>query len=114
MVIRASSGKEVDALVADLSSASAIKRDGAVARLTVIGQRAVERLIALSSNSKASVTARVAAFRALEGIAEPRGLPPALAAFADPDSSIAEPRTKLVGDRTNAEADAAPGVCFVF
>lgn len=89
MVIRASSGKEVDALVADLSSASAIKRDGAVARLTVIGQRAVERLIALSSNSKASVTARVAAFRALEGIAEPRGLPPALAAFADPDSSIA-------------------------
>lgn len=89
MVIKASSGKEVDALVADLSSESAIKRDAAVARLTVIGQRAVERLIKLTSNSKASTAARVAAFRALEGIGEPRGLQPALAAFAEPDASVA-------------------------
>ena len=89
MVIKASSGKEVDALVADLSSESAIKRDAAVARLTVIGQRAVERLIKLTSNRKASAVARVAAFRVLEGIGEPRGLRPALAAFAEPDSAIA-------------------------
>ena len=89
MVIRASSGKEVDALVADLSSESAIKRDTAVARLTVIGRRAVDRLVELSSNSKASAAARVAAFRALEGIGEPRALQSALATFAEPDSSIA-------------------------
>jgi HEAT repeat protein len=89
LVIKASSGKAVDALVADLSSESAIKRDAAVARLTVIGQRAVERLIKLTSNSKASAVARVAAFRALEGIGEPRGLQPALAAFAEPDASVA-------------------------
>src|SRR5262249_4763981 len=52
------------------------------------GQRAVDRLIKLSSNSKTSTAARVAAFRALEGIGEPRALQPALAAFAEPDSSI--------------------------
>lgn len=89
MVIKASSGKEVDALVVDLSSESAVKRDAAVARLTVIGQRAVDRLIKLTANSKASSPARVAAFRALEGIGEARGLHAALAAFAELDSAIA-------------------------
>src|SRR5438046_134016 len=40
VAIRTSSGKQIAALVADLASASAITRDGAVARLTVIGSRA--------------------------------------------------------------------------
>ena len=88
MVIKASSNKEIDGLVADLSSDSSIKRDAALARLTVIGSRALDRLIALASNADASSSARVAAFRALERIAEPRGLRPALTAFNDPDSSI--------------------------
>jgi hypothetical protein len=88
VVIKASSSKEIDTLVADLSSASAVTREGAVARLTVIGQRAVERLAGLASDSKSSSAARVAAFRALEGIAEPRALQPALAAFADSDASV--------------------------
>jgi hypothetical protein len=89
LVIRASSGKQVNALIADLSSESAIKRDAAIARLTVIGERAVDRLTGLTSNPGASPAARIAAFRVLEAIAEPRGLASALAAFADPDSSIA-------------------------
>ena len=42
MVIKASTGRQVDALIADLASPSAITRDGAVARLTVIGERAVQ------------------------------------------------------------------------
>ena len=88
MVIKASSGKEIDALVADLASDAAVKRDAAVARLTVIGARAVERLIALATNPTASSSARIAAFRSLEGIAEARALQPALAAFTDPDPAI--------------------------
>jgi hypothetical protein len=88
LVIKASSSKDIDALVCDLSSDSAIKRDTAVARLAVIGPRAVERLSGLASNSTAPASARVAAFRSLEAIAEPRGLGPALAAFADPDASV--------------------------
>ena len=88
MVIKASSSKEIDALVADLSSDSAIKRDGAIARLSVIGQRAVERLVGLAADSKSSPAVRLAAFRTLENIADPRALPPALAAFADSDTSV--------------------------
>jgi len=44
--IRASSSKQIESLVADLGAARALTRDAAVARLTVIGSRAVERLIA--------------------------------------------------------------------
>ncbi len=54
VVIRASSGKEVDALVGDLSSPSAVARDGAVARLTVIGARAVQRLLDVARTAAAS------------------------------------------------------------
>src|SRR5205823_3704029 len=60
VVIKASSGKAIDALVADLASDAAVKRDAAVARLTVIGARAVERLIALATNVSATSSARVA------------------------------------------------------
>jgi HEAT repeat protein len=88
LVIKASSSKQIVALVADLSSDSAFTRDAAVARLTVIGQRAVERLVGLASNSDASPSSRIAAFRSLEAIAEARALQPALAAFADSDSSV--------------------------
>ena len=80
VVIRASSGKEVMALVGDLSSPSAVMRDGAVARLTVIGARAVQRLLDVARTATASPVARAAAFRALEAIAEPRALATALAA----------------------------------
>jgi hypothetical protein len=88
LVIKASSSREIDALVADLSSDRAVKRDAAIARLTVIGQRAVDRLVGLAADSKSSSAARIAAFRALESIAEPRALQPALVAFADSDASV--------------------------
>jgi hypothetical protein len=88
VVIKASSSKEIDALIADLSSDSAVERDAAIARLTVIGQRAVDRLVGLAADSKSSSPSRIAAFRALESIAEPRALQPALAAFADSDASV--------------------------
>jgi hypothetical protein len=56
--------------------------------LTVIGQRAVDRLVTLASNRSAPATARIAAFRSLEAIADARALPAALGAFADADSSV--------------------------
>jgi HEAT repeat protein len=89
LAIRASSSKEVETLVADLSSDSSLKRDAAVARLIVIGPRAVDRVVRLASNRAASATARIAAFRSLEAIADPRALPAAVEAFADADPSIA-------------------------
>ena len=80
--MRASSSKHIDALVADLGAVSAVTRESAVARLTVMGARAVERLIAAAA-SGSDVAARAAAWRTLEAIADARALEPALAALAD-------------------------------
>ena len=82
MAIKASSAKQIETLIADLSAGRAVTRDAAVARLTVIGSRAVERLIALT-RSGADVVARTMAWRALEAIGDPRALEPALDTLAD-------------------------------
>ena len=74
--------------MADLASPSAITRDGAVARLTVLGERAVSRLMALMADHDATTDARVAAIHALEGIGDMRAFDPALAALDDPDPAI--------------------------
>src|SRR5436309_15664326 len=79
--IRASAAKQIDALVRDLSSPDAVTRDAAAARLTVLGSRAVERLLALAE-SNAEPMARAAAWRTLEAIGDPRALDPALRALA--------------------------------
>lgn len=89
MVIKASSGKEIDALVGDLASEVSVRRDAAIARLTVIGARAVERLIRLASSRTAAPSARISAFRTLESIADARALETALEAFADSDNTVA-------------------------
>src|SRR5712691_12917161 len=100
VAIRASSSKHIDRLIADLSAGRVVTRDAAVARLTVIGSRAVERLIALT-RSNADAVARTAAWRALEAIGDPRALEPALDTLAD---ASADP----------AAGGAAAGVARVF
>src|SRR5262249_10041356 len=52
------------------------------ARLTVIGSRAVDRLIALATSEAAPADARAAAWRALDAIGDARALEPALQALA--------------------------------
>jgi HEAT repeat protein len=80
--IRASSSRQIESLVADLSAADAATREAAVARLTVMGSRAVERLAALAGSS-APAGARTTALRTLEAIGDPRALTPALHILAD-------------------------------
>ena len=72
MVIKSSSSRQIDALMADLMSEHQVVREGATARLTVIGGRAVERLTALVERREGAPSSRVAALRALEGIADQR------------------------------------------
>ncbi len=67
-----------------------------MARLTVIGARAVERLLA-AADSSAGAGARAAALSALEGIADPRALPVALAALDHPDATVASAAAGLAG-----------------
>jgi hypothetical protein len=84
VAIRASASRHIDALVADLSAAGSATRESAVARLTVIGSRAVERLIA-AAKAGGDAAARATAWRTLEAIGDPRALEPALAALAAAD-----------------------------
>jgi len=88
VAIKASASKQIDALVADLASANAVRREAAIARLIVLGPRAVERVADLAGSPQAGV-ARAAAFRTLEGIADPRGLDPALRSILDTDPQVA-------------------------
>jgi hypothetical protein len=92
VAIRASSAQQIEILVADLASPSGVTREAAIARLTVIGPRAVGRLIAVAK-SGATRDARLGAWRALDAIADDRALAPALAllgaAGADPLEGVA-------------------------
>lgn len=88
MAIRPSSSREIDTLVGDLVSGSSSRREAAVARLTVIGSRAVERLIALAGGD-ASADSRAAAFRTLEAIADARAVDVCVRGVASPDSAVA-------------------------
>ena len=83
MSIRASSSRQIASLVADLGAANAATREAAIARLTVMGPRGVEPLVALAASGAPS-EARAAALRTLEAIGDPRALTPALDLLADP------------------------------
>lgn len=88
MPVRTSSAKSIDSLVADLAGADAVRRDAAAARLTILGARAVDRLIALA-RSDAPASGRTAALRTLEAIADRRALDVALEASGDRDAAVA-------------------------
>lgn len=88
MSIRASSSRQIDTLISDLAGDDAVRRDAAVARLTVIGARAMERLLDLAATS-AKPAAATAALRALEGIGDDRAVPVALRRAADDDAATA-------------------------
>jgi HEAT repeat protein len=96
VVIRASSGKQIDSLLAELSSPHPLRRDGAVARLTVIGERAVSRLVTLASSSSTSPDAKVAALQALEGIGDPRALDVAITTLEADDVRVASAAVGLL------------------
>ena len=89
MVIRASSGRQVDALLADLASTQGVTRDAAVARLIVIGPRAVQRLAALAVDRAAVPSSRTAALHALEGIGDQSALPALTGIADDPEDAVA-------------------------
>ena len=88
MGIKLSSSRSVDALIIDLGAARATTREAAVARLTIIGTRAVERIMAVARSS-APAEARMAALRALEAIGDPRGRAAVFEALADADAAVA-------------------------
>lgn len=89
MSIHPSSAADVARLVTELTSGDAQRRDLAVARLAVIGPRAITPLLAIAGAATGAVPARVAAFEALEAIGDSRALAAATSALADASDDVA-------------------------
>jgi len=88
VVIKRSSSREIDALIADLEDGDSVRRETAVARLAVIGARATERLLAVV-RSTGSDAARIGALQALEPGGDPRALDAALGCLNAVDPAVA-------------------------
>jgi hypothetical protein len=102
VVIRSSQSPQIDSLVDDLRGPAA-RRDAAVARLRIIGPRAVERLAALAA-SDAPPDARTAALRALEGSDDDRALRAAAAASGDSNAGVARAAIAVLRGRLTGES----------
>jgi len=109
MVIKASSAAEIRALVDALRGRDEVQRDAAIARLGVIGARAVDRL----TDAYAAATGRgaqLAILRALEGIGSHRSVPLAQRALAEGGdvavAAIGIFRSVLTASQTAAAAAA--------
>jgi hypothetical protein len=88
MVIKASAASEIRLLVEALSGEDDVRRDAAAARLSVIGARAVERL--LDAYARADTPGvRVTILRVLEPIGDARSLEPARRALKGVDPEVA-------------------------
>jgi hypothetical protein len=83
VVIKSSSRQQVEGLLSDLASDQAVAREGAIARLAVIGSRALGQLTALATEAGVRPGTRAAALRTLEAIADPRSLDTAARALED-------------------------------
>lgn len=88
MVIKASASSEIRLLVEALSGADDVRRDAAAARLSVIGARAVEQLLAAYARAQ-SPQVRATILLVLEPIGDPRSLEPARIALRKEDAEVA-------------------------
>jgi HEAT repeats len=109
MPIRPSAGAEIRQLIEALGAPDELRRESAVARLRVIGRRAVDHLLARYEG--ASSETRTGILRVLEGIADPRALATARAALGDeaPDiaaAAAATLRALMKGTHAAAARDA--------
>jgi hypothetical protein len=73
---------DIDRLIADLQSSDSIRRDAAVARLRILGNRALPRLIDLVAAHESSAV-RALALDALEGLDDVRAIDVAFDALRD-------------------------------
>jgi hypothetical protein len=80
---RLSSASEIGRLIAALDSDADIKREAAIARLAVIGRRALDRLIALYAEPSTTREKRISILRVIEAAGDPRGVAIARAALDD-------------------------------
>lgn len=117
MTIKTSAAGQVDALIADLASDRALIRDAAVARLSVIGTRAIARLVTLALDAGARRAARIAALRVLEGNGDAKACEAAAGLIDDQDVEVATAavlvtRAAMTGPRGVAAVDRLASVAL--
>ncbi|MFB3852990.1 MAG: hypothetical protein ACE148_04115 [Vicinamibacterales bacterium] len=105
-MIKRSSGQLVNLLIEDLDSEDPVRRESAIARLSLLGNRAVEQLCAVATGS-GSGRRRAGALQALEGTAAPRSAAVAVAALSDEDEMVAVAATGLLARLLRGEQGAA-------
>jgi hypothetical protein len=80
---------EIERLIADLAAGPAVRRDAAVARLRVIGARALPYLSSLLESRDTSAITRAAALMVLDGHDDPKSVSLATTALEDTDPDVA-------------------------
>ena len=75
MSIKPSAASEIRALIESLGGADDVKREAAVARLAVIGSRAVDRLVVIFETTEINRTAKAGILRVLEAVGDARAIP---------------------------------------
>ena len=103
MAIERSSSRRIADLVRELSGEDAVKREAAVARLTIAGARAVDPV--LKALASATPATQVTALRVLAGLEEPRTLEPAIALLRSPHPQVVEAAIGAV--RTHLMSESA-------
>jgi hypothetical protein len=96
---------EVRHLIAQLSDTDPVRREAAIARLAIIGRRAVDRLLAAWAGADRDT--RISILRALEFIGDARALPVAAAALGD-GGDVAVSGVAVLRALNESPHDAAP------
>jgi hypothetical protein len=107
MAMRPSIAVDLSRLVNDLLEDDEARRESAAARLAIIGERAVPRLMHVAGRTDAPPLARAAAFRALAGIADPRAIPAAIHALTDPHTPLVVDAIDALGAFVHGTGPAA-------
>jgi hypothetical protein len=85
VAIRASASLEVRRLLGDLESDDTVRREAAIARLAVIGTRAVRQIL---EHLAAATVTRAPLLLALESIPDPRSVDPVLEALSSEEAAV--------------------------
>lgn len=83
MSIKPSAASEIRALVESLGVADGVKREAAIARLAVIGGRAVDRLVGVFQATDTNRATKSGILRVLEAVGDARAIPVARRALHD-------------------------------
>jgi HEAT repeat protein len=88
---------DVSRLIDELNAKDPVRRESAAARLSVIGTRAVSRLIEVAGDRGRQPETRAAAFRALSAIGDARSAPVAMGAIGDADLLVSHEAVGVLG-----------------